>query len=376
MAKYCIFCGNPPQNKNKEHVIPRWLIALTGDPKRSFFLGLDWYTPEEKDRIKSFAFDQLTFPSCTVCNAAFSSLEEKAKEVMNKMLGNADLSGGEISLFFDWLDKVRIGLWLGMSQIHGNPANITPLFHIKKRMGLHDRMLILERTNYTEKRLLLAGIHTLSFMVTPSAFILVVNNLFITNISNQYLFSRRLGFPCLENVVRTGESLFKGNPSLGSERIMSPIIRRKIAENGIELYQPIFKALNPHVNTSDFETTFLKENCYDLSKGLGAIFQNFNGSYARVKSDEVISTTTGDIRSDDEQVFASLINILNWQISIDQGIAKFEQSIDIDAKKQMERNAKDSIRRNRNQIKAIKMMQNILMAQKLQRIQSVFGGNR
>ena len=27
MAKYCVFCGNKPQDKNKEHIIPRWLIA-------------------------------------------------------------------------------------------------------------------------------------------------------------------------------------------------------------------------------------------------------------------------------------------------------------------------------------------------------------
>ena len=27
MAKYCMFCGNKPQDKNKEHIIPRWLIA-------------------------------------------------------------------------------------------------------------------------------------------------------------------------------------------------------------------------------------------------------------------------------------------------------------------------------------------------------------
>ena len=32
LSKVCIFCGNPPSGKNKEHVIPQWLIRATGKP--------------------------------------------------------------------------------------------------------------------------------------------------------------------------------------------------------------------------------------------------------------------------------------------------------------------------------------------------------
>jgi hypothetical protein len=43
--KRCIFCGNPPSAKNKEHVVPKWLIELTGDPKREWYLGLYFGEP-------------------------------------------------------------------------------------------------------------------------------------------------------------------------------------------------------------------------------------------------------------------------------------------------------------------------------------------
>ncbi|QJB40178.1 hypothetical protein HF324_20870 [Chitinophaga oryzae] len=37
--KYCIFCGEQPQSKTKEHIIPKWLIEMTGDPNRLTFFG-------------------------------------------------------------------------------------------------------------------------------------------------------------------------------------------------------------------------------------------------------------------------------------------------------------------------------------------------
>jgi len=38
-TKYCVFCGKPPSDKNKEHVLPHWLIKMTGDPNRVVNLG-------------------------------------------------------------------------------------------------------------------------------------------------------------------------------------------------------------------------------------------------------------------------------------------------------------------------------------------------
>ena len=42
LPKFCVFCGKKPENKNKEHIIPQWLIKLTGDPNRKINLGVDF----------------------------------------------------------------------------------------------------------------------------------------------------------------------------------------------------------------------------------------------------------------------------------------------------------------------------------------------
>jgi hypothetical protein len=38
--KVCVFCGEKPTNKTKEHIIPEWLIELTGDINRDFTISL------------------------------------------------------------------------------------------------------------------------------------------------------------------------------------------------------------------------------------------------------------------------------------------------------------------------------------------------
>src|SRR5215467_1644940 len=62
MPKVCVFCGRPPKGKNKEHVIPKWLIALTGESKRKVYLGRKWAHPELEKRI--YPLNSFTFPAC------------------------------------------------------------------------------------------------------------------------------------------------------------------------------------------------------------------------------------------------------------------------------------------------------------------------
>ena len=41
----------------------------------------------------------------------------------------------------DWLDKVRIGVWLTQHMIENHPIEITPHFHISSRIGQKDRIV-------------------------------------------------------------------------------------------------------------------------------------------------------------------------------------------------------------------------------------------
>lgn len=82
--KRCIICGEPPSNKNKEHVIPKWLIELTGDPKREWNLGVQTGHPDRK--LRKYAADQFQFLACETCNGRYSDLEGRAKSYMSDLL--------------------------------------------------------------------------------------------------------------------------------------------------------------------------------------------------------------------------------------------------------------------------------------------------
>ena len=84
--KTCVFCGNPPDNKTKEHVVPRWLIELTGDPKRTWNLGVRYGEEDGAKRERKFAADQFQFPACEACNSIYSDLEGRAKSMLRSRL--------------------------------------------------------------------------------------------------------------------------------------------------------------------------------------------------------------------------------------------------------------------------------------------------
>ena len=85
VERFCVFCGAKPNKKSREHIIPQWLIELTGDPQRQAVFGpfLDERTRELTYR--NFAFDQFAFPACEECNLKLSGLEAETKEVMLKL---------------------------------------------------------------------------------------------------------------------------------------------------------------------------------------------------------------------------------------------------------------------------------------------------
>src|SRR4051812_29407260 len=106
--KFCMFCGEKPVDKNREHVLGKWLLSITGDVKRPFRFSIDFNT--KKERV--FSADQFVAPACRTCNLEFGVLEEKAKPILLKLLERKPIYGFDIPVFLDWLDKIRIGIWL------------------------------------------------------------------------------------------------------------------------------------------------------------------------------------------------------------------------------------------------------------------------
>jgi hypothetical protein len=96
-----VFCGLPPTEKTKEHVIPQWLLALTGDPNRTVTFGYNFRAKGKAPAINEFAFDQFQFPACARCNGtAGAELEDRAQGVLGQLLSRnrLDRSGAVIEI--------------------------------------------------------------------------------------------------------------------------------------------------------------------------------------------------------------------------------------------------------------------------------------
>lgn len=313
MTKVCVFCGEKPDEKSKEHVVSRWLIELTGDPEREAFLGFikDF---ENGFKERRFSFDQLTFPACLSCNNKYAGLERKVKPVLVKILNEELVAVEELSLFLDWLDKVRIGLWLGMIQLDKNYANVDPNFHIETRISQYDRMLIIEKSNSERSKLNLGGIDTLSFSLTPSAFLLIVNNYYFTNISYMFFLHRRLGFPYpTEMYMQPDDERVEANFVHGRKRIMKPLLRKRIEENGTILYQPMFRGGLICGDISEYNNEYVKSHSLSFDDGVGNIFQEENGSFIEYKNGDSFLVKPLTTQEDEKLLVKSAINICKWQ---------------------------------------------------------------
>jgi hypothetical protein len=255
--RFCVFCGNPPEKKNREHILPQWLLELTGDPKRVVDFGTNYKT----GNTISFDWSNFCVPACECCNSKYSDLEARAKFYMLRLLAREALTSIEYSDFMDWLDKVRIGVWIAYHYIQGNPTNIEPTFHIESRLCLKDRMVAIYPIAGDGLGLNAFGVESLVFHSQPSCFALRVNDLLLLNMSSDYLFSARCGFP----YPRSRYTPLDGdNPYMLhlddfqiSRRIKHPLIRSGIAKPSIHLYQPIMQ------KSSDqrFQSGFLGDYC-------------------------------------------------------------------------------------------------------------------
>jgi len=256
----CVFCGERPQSKTKEHIIPRWLIEKTGDPKRQGRFAFDF----NQGRPVEFAFDQFTLPACQSCNEQFSDLENYAKGVLTKLESGTALSEVDITFFLDWLDKIRIGLWHGNLRLTGDRYKVQPRMFIQPRLGMHDRMVAIYRSPVVSQRINFVGHDTILFQHIPSCFLLIINNLFFFNMSRDFLFARRIGFPYPTQLRSKGW----GGPveyflTEGIHRIMKPILKTPIISPCLEFYQPNAYARFVNANPELYSRPYVVERCLD-----------------------------------------------------------------------------------------------------------------
>lgn len=332
----CVFCGRKPEKKSREHIIPQWLIKKTGDPKRQAFFGMPICDRDEEGvytkinapnsdnvdtKARVFSFDNFTFPACEKCNGDYSNLEAKVKDVYERMSDNKSIDREQINLFLDWMDKVRVGVWLGLRQLDKNVADIEPNFAISHRMGCYDRILMIKRFENQPQGVNFIGSENFSFAIMPSVFCLRINDLYFFNVSSMFLVSHGLGFPYIDGMKLDNNSdRLIVDPLPGKEKITQPIFGRDVWGGAVCIIQPMFKNSLVEENADSelsklYETDYILENSLEPKEGKGAIFiRQVDGSVKKMEVDEGLkidySKGAKDPRHDPIRVY---IEVLNWQ---------------------------------------------------------------
>ncbi|MHA4870821.1 hypothetical protein ACXZ1M_24320 [Duganella sp. PWIR1] len=254
--------------KTKEHVIPQWLMRLTGDPKR--IAGFSSIGDRGKN-ARAFAFDAFHFPACDTCNNDWAALEDKAKVVVEKILRSGPIKPEEWNTLLDWFDKVRVGLWLGMQMLDKNFLEVEPKFHIAKRVSLKDRTLVITKARHGQ-RLTFFGSNTLAFNYMPSCFGLTINDTTLLNVSYEFLLSERLGFPYpIEHDQRfSGDSFVK--ITKGKETITLPPLDLHVTACGTAIHQVVYKNWRESEASEVWTSEHVKDNSVDHESGLSVPF--------------------------------------------------------------------------------------------------------
>ena len=274
MDKMCVFCGEKPEKKNKEHVLPQWLLKFTGDPNRIVTFG------HETDGGKPIIFNwkNLTCPSCTKCNDRYANFEAEIRTLVEKLLNKEELTGNESIKILDWLDKVRIGLWLNYYYLEKNKALINPRLFIDNRLGKKDRFLQIHFVESTKKTLGLNafGVETFAFQFNPSCFGLRINNILLINGSNDYLVSQSCGFPYPKKMELQENGMIMIGDWQYNRSTQKDIGDLKLYKGVLTVMQPI--QTDNELTFNFFKDSYLAENCINIEKQTGTLFRIENDS--------------------------------------------------------------------------------------------------
>jgi hypothetical protein len=217
---FCIFCGQNIRNsvRTKEHILPVWLLKATGDPHRQFQFGFDPNSGEAIVRPAS----TFHFPACQVCNQKYGKrLETRAAKLFTKIGKTQTLSVGEAYQLLDWLDKVRIGIWLAFYVLR-KEKSFLPKFHIDTRLSHKDRVAIISvDPNDTQKRLSFGGFDNVLFEKSQCALYLAINNIKIITASFDYLVAKEAGLPYAKEQFAIAErpGFFASSLKLGTSKV-------------------------------------------------------------------------------------------------------------------------------------------------------------
>lgn len=342
-SRFCVFCGNTPNAKTREHVVPHWLLEMTGDPKRVVTFGQDFAKSKKPIR---YSWSSYVAPACDACNSKFSELEGRIKTKIEALQRLEALSVADYVELLDWLDKVRVGVWLLRHMVENHPRPIVPNFHISTRIAQKDRMVALYFFDRGNKGINLFGADSLIFNEMPSCFGLRINDMLLINASSDFMCSAGCGFPHPSKMKLriggdlSGQTVFTDfrNPN----ETKHPLTKLRLFKPVVWLYQPIaMPTTNPvfrggflgHVNLLDSRLAGLKLEGSDRE---GVLFRQFDDRVEIHRSlsdvvefDEVSGNASGRLRDIAASVYDAQKHIANsvtyeWHLPASQ--RRFEKA--------------------------------------------------
>jgi len=279
MSQICIFCGKQPNSKNKEHVLPQWLLRMTGDPIRVVRFRMNYF----EEKLIEFNWKNFTAPACRQCNDKYASFEAEIQPLIEKLTNKKEITGNEAIKILDWFDKVRVGLWLNYYYLEKNKGQISPKLCIDNRLGKKDRFLQIYflESRHKSEGLNAFGVETFAFQFNPSFFGLRINNILIINGSNDFFISKNCGFP-YPNFLEIVENGMLSVSDWKYDRQTSPIIDNLALHKAVlTIMQPIHTEMKYESNF--FNDSYLFQNCIDLTNRIGTLFKIENNVLNPIK---------------------------------------------------------------------------------------------
>lgn len=245
---------------------------MTGFHAKPTSVGTNWSTGEEI----VFPAKNYTFPACDSCNNKFGELEGQVKGIVERLQEDQEVSGGDLELLLDWFDKIRVGAWLGIAYLNKSTFTAPPNHYISDRVGIKDRYLSITNTYLPVKTLNWSGANTMTFMASPTALMLRVNNLVFVTASTDFLVSKSVGFPfaAWESQV-PGSNIAHFKLTAGTKRVTPDCFKQKPYIPSYVVRQPIYTAAQ-QADPALYANAYVINNSYDPTAGRGKIFLQRN----------------------------------------------------------------------------------------------------
>lgn len=320
--KRCVFCGDTfsGQKRNFEHIIPQWLVQEADLRQRDMQVELPGVS-------RKVAMNRIGLKVCKTCNDEDGVLEAQARGAFAKIKDGENLHHDQIIILLDWLDKVRIGMWLWFyEQIDQKFTTIEPKFRINGRLARKDRMVIIQRYPENEKMRGLAfhGFGS-TFMEMPSAFGLLANNISITSISSDFLVLRHI------RDIRMTQKLTEGQnaevslvPDADSEPRLSLL-------GGALIFA---QCIMPSGCFEEFDVPVMRESMHETGHSISPVMR-LDGRLKELPLDgEVVKVFDGNISANivlmERNVYQAFEFLINDLVRADKSALSDEEKCNID----------------------------------------------